>query len=145
MKNSTRRAASIAALSGITLAFGLVNAGSAAASTPSGCSSVRQLGPTAYVKYKGKTAASVKQYYGCGKMYGYLVVWESFRKSTKWSYASISVTTPDGHAHGMTLKNRPAYEMWSGGYATTNCTTAFGRVQVGSGSDTAYVQTSMVC
>ncbi|MFI6765775.1 hypothetical protein [Streptomyces sp. NPDC050355] len=145
MKRRTRRAGSVGALVGITLGLGLVNAGSAAASTPSGCSSVRQVGATKYVKYKGKPAASVKQYYGCGKMYGYLLIWDSFRKNHTWKYASVSVTTPDEYAHGLVLKNRPAYEMWSKGYATTNCTQGFGRVQFGDGANTAYVKTATVC
>ncbi|WP_432097157.1 hypothetical protein [Streptomyces sp. bgisy100] len=145
MKSRTCRTASVAALTGITLALGLVNAGSASASTPSGCGSVRQIGSTKYIKYKGQSAASVKQYYGCGKNYAYLLIWDSFRKHHKWKTATVGVMTPEGRLHAVKWKDSPAYEMWSAGYATTNCTQAFGLVQVGSGADKADAKSSMVC
>ena len=38
-----------------------------------------QIGATAYVTVGGQTAASVKQYKGCGKNYAYTYVWQQYR------------------------------------------------------------------
>jgi hypothetical protein len=49
--------ATMTAAAGLTFAF----ASPASASTPSGCSSVRQIGTTRVLKVNGQNAASVKQ------------------------------------------------------------------------------------
>src|ERR1700736_3308945 len=68
----------------------VVSAGAASASTPPGCSDVRQFGSTAYVTVGGQTAASVKEYYSpaCREAFAYLWVWDSFRANhSGWNVA----------------------------------------------------------
>ncbi|GAP50286.1 uncharacterized protein SAZU_5142 [Streptomyces azureus] len=109
----------------------LISAGPAAAATPPGCSSVSQIGATGYIKGTGGvTAASVKQYYGCGKNYSYVWVWESFRDNA-WSSVYTAVVTRDGDRHGGVGKARPAYEVWSNGANTSGvCTYAVGQLMI---------------
>ncbi|GGW75030.1 hypothetical protein GCM10010320_66240 [Streptomyces caelestis] len=108
----------------------LISAGPAAAATPPGCSSVSQIGATGYIKAGGVTAASVKQYYGCGKNYSYVWVWESFRDNA-WSSVYTAVVTRDGDRHGGVAKARPTYEVWSNGANTASqCTYAVGQLLI---------------
>ncbi|MGW0990055.1 hypothetical protein ACWD46_28290 [Streptomyces sp. NPDC002486] len=121
----------------------LISAGPAAAASAPGCSSVSQVGATGYIKVNGYAAASVKQYYGCGKNYAYVWVWESFR-DRRWSSVYTAVVTRDGDPHGGVSKARPAYEVWSNGANTAGvCTRAAGQITISGESYAAY--SSQVC
>ncbi|MFJ4558867.1 hypothetical protein ACIP4Q_22625 [Streptomyces massasporeus] len=138
-----RRTATVLAATVASVAAMLITAGPAAASTPSGCSSVSQIGSTGYISYHGSKVASVKQYYGCGKNYSYLWVWESFRDHS-WQNASAAILTSNGDAHGTVTKSRPAYEVWSTGADTaSDCTRGWGRIQIASEPFVGY--SSQVC
>ncbi|MFD8720597.1 hypothetical protein ACFV2H_22040 [Streptomyces sp. NPDC059629] len=94
--------------------------GSASASTPSGCSDVRQFGPTAYVTVGGQTAASLKQYYSpaCHEAFGYLWVWDSFRASHSGWNVKLRECGPVGASNPWcntpaTWSNVSSQEFWS--------------------------------
>ncbi|EWM13616.1 hypothetical protein [Kutzneria sp. 744] len=104
-------------------------AGTAQASTPSGCSSVTQIGSTAYITAGGQTMASVKQYKGCNKNYAYLYMWEGYRSShSSWSVCT-SIVTNGGHTledESCGTRANPV-EIWSFGASTlSQCTQALG-------------------
>ncbi|MDR3082365.1 MAG: hypothetical protein LBV60_15810 [Streptomyces sp.] len=101
--------------------------GAASASTTSGCSSVTQIGSTAYLNVGGQTMASVKQYKGCGKNYSYLYVWEGYRSThSSWNVCAAIVTN-GGHDVQDPQCDRNVVEIWSSGAATlSQCTQALG-------------------
>ncbi|MFE2347898.1 hypothetical protein ACWEPB_14885 [Kitasatospora cineracea] len=101
--------------------------GTASASTTSGCSSVTQIGSTAYLNVGGQTMASVKQYKGCGKNYSYLYVWEGYRSThSSWNVCAAIVTN-GGHDVQDPQCDRNVVEIWSSGAATlSQCTQALG-------------------
>ncbi|USQ87876.1 hypothetical protein NFX46_31595 [Streptomyces phaeoluteigriseus] len=123
----------------IALAIGTVISTSspAAAESAPGCGLVTQIGSTAYVKTStGQTAASVKQFKGCGKNYAYVYVWDSFRDTHgSWKISAAIQTSSE------TLGTRSALnagELWSGGTNTlTVCTQAVGAVVFGAESRSA--------
>ncbi|WP_055529193.1 hypothetical protein, partial [Streptomyces graminilatus] len=98
------------------------------------CSDAYQIGTTGYVKRAGLTVASVKQFYSpsCGRNYGYVWVWDSFRDavgdydvtSAVYSYSRDEVLGK----HSWT--NTSAQEFWSSGTSTVNeCTAGSGTVR----------------
>ncbi len=117
------------ALSAASLA---VTADPAYAESPPGCSSTVQIGSTAYLTVGGQTFASIKQFKGCGKNWGYVYIWAGFRSShTKWSdCAAVSVTNSSGTGrHDLTgvVCSSNKVETWSTGTNTlTKCTEASG-------------------
>ena len=120
--------AKTAAVAALAVPVLLGAAGTAQASTPSGCSSVTQIGSTATFSSGGQTMASVKQYKGCGKNYAYLYVWQGYRDThSSWDVC----TTVLSNSHDIedvscgTVRN--PVEVWSFGAATlSKCTQAMG-------------------
>ncbi|MEU6883514.1 hypothetical protein [Streptomyces sp. NPDC046712] len=121
----------------------LVNAPSAAASTPSGCSNVSQVGSTRVIQVGGMDAASVKQYYGCGYNYAYIYVWQQFRNThTNWDlYVHVVNHSDSGNDYGEArLSNTTRSELWGTPADTAAyCTHATGYLNSTGGS------TSTVC
>jgi hypothetical protein len=122
--------AKTAAIAALALPILVGTAGSAQASTPSGCSSVTQIGSTAYITVSGATMASVKQYKGCNKNYAYLYVWEGYRSTHSTWNACVSVVITKGRDHTLQDPNcggiKPV-ELWSSGASTlSDCTQALG-------------------
>ncbi|MFF2629786.1 hypothetical protein ACFVUN_28985 [Kitasatospora griseola] len=95
------------------------------ASLAASCSSVTQIGTTAYINVGGQTMASVKQYKGCGKNYSYLYVWQGYRDThSSWDACTTILT-------GTTIRdvqcNSNMVEIWSSGADTlAECTQAMG-------------------
>jgi hypothetical protein len=122
------RIAKMATVAALAVPVLLGAAGTAQASTPSGCSSVTQIGSTAYVNVGGQTMASVKQYKGCGKNYSYLYVWDGYR-STHSSWDVCTTVLANSHDI-MDVNCGPVsnpVEVWSFGAATlSQCTQAMG-------------------
>jgi hypothetical protein len=123
------RIAKMAAVAALAVPVLVGAAGTAQASTPSGCSSVTQIGSTAYVTVGGQTMSSVKQYKGCNKNYAYLFVWAGYRSSHSSWNTCTSIVTNGGH----TLEDescgssRNPVEIWSFGASTlSQCTQALG-------------------
>ncbi|MFF4227752.1 hypothetical protein [Streptomyces sp. NPDC001820] len=140
-----RKVGLIAATCGALVATSVVTAPSAAAAAAP-CGSLRQLGATAYAKFNGETVASVKQFYGCGKNYGYIYVWESFRAnhpSLRWQIY-IGISHRDGHWDGYRqIVDTRTYELYSYGADTADvCTTATGGVIASAGG---LAETAEVC
>ncbi|MGW4727070.1 hypothetical protein [Streptomyces sp. NPDC004291] len=142
MNFGKKAAATLGALTAVA-GLSLINAPSAAASTPSGCSNVSQIGSTRVLQVGGMDAASVKQYYGCGYNYAYIYVWQQFRDThTKWNLAVHIVNHSDsGTDYGdAAVSNTTRSELW-GPAANTSafCTHATGYLNSVGGS------TSKVC
>jgi hypothetical protein len=127
---SKRRIGAVAAM-GVMVAAALT-ASPAYAESPPGCASTVQIGSTAYLTVGGETFASVKQFKGCGKNWGYVYVWAGFRADHRsWSdCAAVSVTDATGHGqhdlHGVVCSSNKV-ETWSTGTNTlADCTEASG-------------------
>ncbi|MBO8198741.1 hypothetical protein ACFW4X_07035 [Streptomyces smyrnaeus] len=113
------------------------------------CSDAYQIGSTGYIKRKGYTIASVKQFYSprCHRNYGYLYVWKGFRQHHK-KYAT-NVGVYDFHAKKLlglrVWRNTSAASFWS--YPTNtvhHCTAARGAVTV-PGEHKHYAYSSKRC
>jgi hypothetical protein len=105
--------------------------GTAQAESNPHCSSVTQIGATKHIKAGRETVASVKQYKGCNKNWGYIYVWDSWKaKHGKKFRASTGITTrnseqPLGYSGG----DEGDQEAWSNGSNTVSvCTRAYGAV-----------------
>ncbi|MET9729399.1 hypothetical protein ABZZ79_01660 [Streptomyces sp. NPDC006458] len=127
----------------LALAAGTVigTSSEASAATAPGCSDAHQIGNTAYITTSsGETAASVKQYYGCNKNFGYVYVWQSFRDThSSWRIFTWINTTPGTY---LGLMSTTGIEVWSNGTATAQmCTRAGGLIEFGSYSFQAYTDT----
>ena len=102
-------------------------AGTAQASTPSGCSSVTQIGSTAYLTAGGQTMASVKQYKGCGKNYAYLYVWQGYRDTHSSWDVCVTVLANSHDIEDVNCGGEHSVEVWSFGANTlSKCTQAMG-------------------
>ncbi|MEU5260966.1 hypothetical protein [Amycolatopsis sp. NPDC021455] len=103
-------------------------AGTAQASTPAGCSSVTQIGSTAYLDVGGQTMASVKQYKGCGKNYAYMYIWAGYRATHgSWDACTSIVTNGGNTFEDPFCGGVNPVEFWSFGAATlSQCTQARG-------------------
>ena len=132
----------------------LAAAGAAAAATPTmpatgvgtaeappGCPGAVQIGNTAYVQVGGQTAASVKQFKGCGKNYGYTYVWQSYRSThTGWNVCAGVVNRDDMTINGLRC-GVGVREVWSYGTDTLSaCTRA-----IGGFPDVAKAETDTRC
>ncbi|MGK5441365.1 hypothetical protein ACSNN7_05985 [Micromonospora sp. URMC 105] len=133
------------AATGALLAAGavaLVDASPALASTPSSCSSVRQIGTTRVLTVGGMQAASVKQYYGCGYNYAYIYVWEQYRAShSNWDlYVHVIDESDSGTDYGVgRLNDTTRAELWGAPAATAaHCTHVTGYLN-GTGGSTSTV------
>ncbi|MCU1681428.1 MAG: hypothetical protein JWQ81_2167 [Amycolatopsis sp.] len=120
--------AQIATVAALALPVLVGVAGTAQASTPAGCSSVTQIGSTAYLTVGGQTMASVKQYKGCSKNYSYLYVWDGYRSTHSSWQACTSVVTNGGHTlEDENCGGSKTVEIWSFGASTlSQCTQALG-------------------
>lgn len=134
MKRITSAALTTLALAAATV---VCTTGTASAASGPSCSDAYQIGTTGYITVDGATAASVKQYYSpsCNKNYGYVWVWQSFRDSHSYWFASASVvTTSDSIAHA-SEGDFNVTEIWSGAASTTtSCTKAGGFLDVTTSS-----------
>ncbi|MDH6130937.1 hypothetical protein P3T37_000304 [Kitasatospora sp. MAA4] len=119
--------AKIAAVAALAAPMLLAIPATANASTPTGCSSVTQIGSTAYLNVGGQTMASVKQFKGCGKNYSYLYVWDGYRSShSSWDVCA-AIVTGGGHDVQDPMCGHNSVEVWSQGAATlSQCTQALG-------------------
>ncbi len=118
---------------------GVLAPGVAHAETPPGCASARQIGSTAYVKIGGRTAASVKQFAGCGKNWGYVFVWADWAASHDLFHVVAAVATDDDAEHGRVAGRVEQREVWSDAASTINrCTRALGAVKLGEDGWSAY-------
>ncbi|MDH6129077.1 hypothetical protein [Kitasatospora sp. GP82] len=116
----------IAAVAALAVPALVAVPGTAEASTPGGCSSVSQIGSTAYLNVDGQTMASVKQYKGCGKNYSYLYVWEGYRSSHSGWDVCAAVVVDGSHVQDPQCGHNEV-EIWSSGADTlTQCTQALG-------------------
>jgi hypothetical protein len=89
-----------------------------------GCGPVTQIGRTAYIDEGGGPVASVKQFKGCGKNWGYVYVWDSYHNKGNRYYVTVGILPgSQGYVKGA---NRDR-EVWSHGTDTlTICTQAQG-------------------
>ncbi|SDF31201.1 hypothetical protein SAMN05216553_10139 [Lentzea fradiae] len=96
------------------------------------CSSgVTQIGTTKYLKSGSETVASVKQFKGCGKNWGYTYVWASWKAKHPNFIATAAITRGDGEIDGNS-GGRGQQEVWSRGANTLQfCTMAYGTVSGG--------------
>jgi hypothetical protein len=118
---------------------GMLAPGVAHAETPPGCASAQQIGATAYVKFGSETAASVKQFAGCGKNWGYVFVWADWASRHDLFHVTAAVATDDNVNHGKVTGRLDQREVWSKGTGTINrCTRAMGRVALGEDGWGAY-------
>ncbi|MFG1867648.1 hypothetical protein [Micromonospora arborensis] len=138
MKSLSRRSVRILAAAGLALPAVVAVSGPAYAETNPRCAGSVQIGATAYVTVGGQTAASVKQYKGCGKNYAYTYVWQQYRSSHGSYQVCTSIVT------GSTLRDLQCSsgpEVWSSGANTlSECTRALGGI-----SDVAQKETGVRC
>ncbi|SER04602.1 hypothetical protein SAMN05216188_107188 [Lentzea xinjiangensis] len=118
---------------------GMLAPGAAHAETPPGCASAQQIGSTAYVTVGGQTAASVKQFAGCGKNWGYVYVWADWAARHDLFHVVASVVTDDNREHGRVVGRVDQREVWSAPAGTVDrCTRALGVVKLGEDGWSAY-------
>ncbi|MFC0545896.1 hypothetical protein [Kutzneria chonburiensis] len=124
----------LAAAASLALVAGGLGAGVAQAESAPGCSSTVQIGSTAYATFQGKSIASVKQFKGCGKNWGYIYVWESFRQRGLHYRLTAAVAVnpgPNATYKGGTDKGDDPVELWSGGTDTlSDCTAGYGVISL---------------
>lgn len=114
------------------------------------CTDAYQIGSTGYVKRKGETIASVKQFYSprCNRNYGYLYVWESFRK--KHPHWSTNIAVYDFRTKklvGLRTWDRTSQEsFWSHPADTVrHCTAARGVVRAPGDTAQHFAYSSKRC
>jgi hypothetical protein len=124
-------AAAAASLLGAVV-LGVAGGAPAYAESAPSCSSTVQIGSTAYLTVGGQTFASIKQFKGCNKNWGYVYVWAGYRSSHRsWSdCAAVSVTNSSGvgehDLEGLVYSSNKV-ETWSTGTNTlSSCTEASG-------------------
>lgn len=110
------------------------NPASAKARVAGVCADAYQVGKTAYIDRAGAHIASVKQFYSkkCNENYGYLWVWDSFRKTNKEYDVSVAVYSysQDDIFGGADWVNDSGQEYWSDGADTVkDCTAAIGALR----------------
>jgi hypothetical protein len=116
----------------------LTPAGTAFASTDSGgrCPDAHRIGDTGYIYYQGDIVASVKQFYSasCRQNWGYVWVWESFRKRGVPYEVGVAVFSfTRGQQYGNKYSRTRGAGFWSGAADTrTHCTAAYGYLLVNS-------------
>jgi hypothetical protein len=123
-------------------AIGMTFTGAAHAETNPRCTSgVTQIGSTKYIKSGSATVASVKQFKGCGKNWGYIYVWDSWKSSHPGFTASVAIATRDSDGEIDTDSGaRGQQEVWSRGANTLRyCTRAYGHVSGGHNGNTGEV------
>ncbi|MDX8031484.1 hypothetical protein SK803_14760 [Lentzea sp. BCCO 10_0856] len=133
-----RIGAAVLAAAAITMTF----TGSAQAETNPSCpSGVTQIGATKYLKSGSTTIASVKQFKGCDKNWGYVYVWDSWRANhrTYRLYAGVQVRGAEFPSGYNSVENKQ--ELWSYGTDTLDkCTKGYGSIVASSYSDGAETE-----
>jgi hypothetical protein len=128
----TKLSAAVLAAAAIALTF----TGAAQAETNPSCGSVTQMGATKYIKSGSATIASVKQFKGCGKNWGYIYVWDSWRANHKTYsiFAGVQVRGAEFPSGFNRAENKQ--ELWSYGTDTlSKCTKGYGSIQAESYGD----------
>ena len=117
----------IAAATAALVMGGLGSVVAQAESAP-GCSSTVQIGSTAYIMDGSQTAASVKQFKGCGQNWAYVYVWTAYL--AKHSNFSVSAGIGTGEEPlGYVVGDKNQRDVWSYGTNTLNvCTWAAGGI-----------------
>ncbi|MEU0956714.1 hypothetical protein ABZ353_30945 [Streptomyces niveus] len=110
------------------------NPASAKARVAGVCADAYQVGKTAYIDRAGAHVASVKQFYSksCNENYGYLWVWDSFRKTSKDYDVSVGVYSysQEDYFGTRVWTDHNGQEFWSGGADTVkDCTAAVGSLR----------------
>jgi hypothetical protein len=122
-----RIGAAVLAAAAIAVTF----AGPAQAETNPYCGSVTQIGATKYIKAGSETVASVKQFKGCNKNWGYTYVWDSWKSKHGSKFraaAGIYTRTSEGPL-GYSGPGEGGQEAWSNGSNTLSvCTQGYGSV-----------------
>jgi hypothetical protein len=97
---------------------------------PRCASGVTQIGSTLYLQWRGENVASVKQFKGCGKNWGYIYVWDSWRAGHQESYwISTGIRTRTSESSIDYVKVQDKKELWSSGADTlSECTQAGGAI-----------------
>jgi hypothetical protein len=134
------------------LLLGLTTSGQAQAESAPGCSSVTQIGKTAYIGDHGQKWVSVKQFKGCNKNWAYAYTWSDVHNGgapytpvfviiEKWG--NVWSREPYGH-EGRRDGHYRQQELWSSGTDTVNvCTSAF--AEWSSGAMTYRASTEIRC
>ncbi len=110
--------------------------GTAQAETNPYCGSVTQIGATKYIKSGAETVASVKQFKGCNKNWGYTYVWSEWkaRHGSGFLAGAGIMTRTSTEPLGYGGAPIGAQEAWSNGSNTLSvCTRAYGSVVVRGG------------
>jgi hypothetical protein len=105
--------------------------GTAQAETNPHCSSVTQIGATKHIKAGSETVASVKQFKGCGKNWGYTYVWDSWKAKhgSRFRAAAGIYTRNSEGPLGYSGPGEGGQEAWSNGSNTLSlCTRGYGSV-----------------
>jgi hypothetical protein len=121
---------SVALTVGLAAGIALLGGAPATAETAPGCSRVTQIGATKILKGGGETIASIKQFVGCNKNYGYTFVWESWANAHRGFDAGAGLWVKGtGDLQGYNVGAKNDREVWSDGLNTVNkCTKAYGAV-----------------
>ncbi|WP_086665995.1 hypothetical protein [Lentzea kentuckyensis] len=107
----------------------LASVGTAQAERVPGCAEAVQIGSTGYVMKGSTPIASVKQFAGCGKNWGYIYVWDSYAAKPGSYNSSAEMVINGTRDLGSTTIGRNKQEVWSKGTNTiTKCTRAYGEV-----------------
>ncbi|EWM17529.1 hypothetical protein [Kutzneria sp. 744] len=110
------------------LVMGGFGSGVAQAESAPGCSSTVQIGSTAYIMDGSQTAASVKQFKGCGQNWGYVYVWTAYLAKHSGFYVFAAIGD-GGEPIGLVRGDKNQREVWSYGTNTLNvCTWAVGDI-----------------
>ncbi|HEX8865191.1 MAG TPA: hypothetical protein VF821_05985 [Lentzea sp.] len=122
------RFVSVAAVAALALTG--FSSGVAHAESAPGCSSVVQIGKTAYIGGDSRDAkASVKQFKGCGKNFGYIYVWDSFARQVGDFQITVAMDVAE-QIKGQKTYPRNVQEGWSVGQnSLTQCTRAVGALK----------------
>lgn len=122
-------------------ALALTFTGQAQAESNPSCGSLTQIGATKYLKNGSATMASVKQFKGCNKNWGYVYVWDSWRANhrTYRLYAGVQVRGAEFPSGYNSVENKQ--ELWSYGTDTLDkCTKGYGSIVASSYSDGAETE-----
>jgi hypothetical protein len=121
----TKIGATVLAAAAVAVSF----TGTAHAEYNPGCASgVTQIGSTKYLTRGSESVASVKQFKGCGKNWGYVYVWDSWRaKHPEQYWVSTGIRTRVSESSIDYVKAQNKQELWSSGADTlSECTQAGG-------------------
>jgi hypothetical protein len=154
MSRPARRIGALLSVLGLTTATVLVAGPAQAGTAPSNCTTIKQLGPTAYITSGTFTIASVKQFYGtCGgyqRNWSYVWLWDqAFTRYDMYvGRTGISTDTSEygersGGMNQQEVKSYPANTAYL-------CTQAYASVELfdkGSGWElgSRSAQTAKVC